>query len=378
MQENLYLCLVKGEAVEFKLNKTAKTKTEIENYRKSFESSFESSYEAMFHDNTAGGLLDGIYTDPDSTIEVYKGLNVSVAPLFAIKIKEVDTVQGEVIDEPFLGLIERSIGTVGDFLIRLPKNEKIDPAKFSVHVSSLVTSNGIQQFATGYSYSGYEGSEEEFDFEKGVDASLLLDGGYSMNLTIKNQDFFYNFGDNQPKLLSQEQLDKAAENYGEQWQNKEKILFELFKKDVISIESVKRAASYFSIARSFKGNNIGRWQNVIDALNLIQPGDMNPFTKVHEHLVKTMGVKNVPSATSKFIFLRKRNHSLPIYDSVVKKSLGLKANCNYSEFQAAFNLVFIEYQKELKIACNKLDDDIAKQAWFQMRVLDLALWELQK
>jgi hypothetical protein len=89
-----------------------------------------------------------------------------------------------------------------------------------------------------------------------------------------------------------------------------------------------------------------------------------------------MNVKNVPSATSKFIFLRKRNHSLPIYDSVVKKSLGLRANCSYTEFQAAFNLVFIEYQKELKISCNKLDNEIAKQAWFQMRVLDAALWEL--
>jgi hypothetical protein len=89
-----------------------------------------------------------------------------------------------------------------------------------------------------------------------------------------------------------------------------------------------------------------------------------------------MGVKNVPSATSKFIFLRKRNHSLPIYDSVVKKSLGLRANCSYNTFLEVFNVIFVDYQKELKIACNKLDSAIAKQAWFQMRVLDLALWQL--
>jgi hypothetical protein len=244
-----------------------------------------------------------------------------------------------------------------------------------VHISTVKTSNnGDINFATGFSYKGFEGPSNEFDFEKGKDADLTLNFDF-FELDLKNQDFVYNFN-NKPQLLTQQQLNKAAVKYYQQWESKEKNLFNLFKKDAITVEAVSKAASYFSIARNFSGSHISRWQNIIDALNLIQPGDMNPFTKVHEHLVKTMGVKNVPSATSKFIFLRKRNHSLPIYDSVVKKSLGLKANCNYSEFQAAFNLVFIEYQKELKIACNKLDIEIAKQAWFQMRVLDLALWQL--
>ena len=374
MQE--YLFIVKGEAVEFKLNKTAKTKTEIENYRKSFESSFESSYEAMFHDNTAGGLLDGIYTDPDSTIEVYKGLDVDdTKPIFSINIQEVvNTVKGEVIDEGFVGLCESSRGTVGYFLINLPEDELFDPRNLAVHISTLETANGNIDFATGFSYKGFEGSSDELDFVKGKDAALILDFGY-MELNISNQEFVYNFN-NKPKLLTQQQLNKAAVKYYQQWESKEKNLFNLFKKDVITVESVKRAASYFSIARSFPGNDIRRWESVIDALSLIEAADINPFNKVHQHIQKSMNVKNVPSATSKFIFLRKRNHSLPIYDSVVKKSLGLRANCSYTEFQAAFNLVFIEYQKELKIACNKINDDIARQAWFQMRVLDAALWEL--
>ena len=370
-----YICVVKGQGIEFKLEKANLEK--IEKYRKSFESSFESSYEAMmFHDNTAGGLLDGIYTDPDSTIEVYKGLDVDTKPIFSINIQEVVNTVTEVLDGGFVGLCESSRGTVGDFLINLPDDEVFDPKKLQAHVSTVKTSNnGDINFATGFSYRGYEGSSDEFDYQDGVDASLLLDG-YTMALDIKGQNFVFNF-DSKPKLLTQEQLDNAAQKYYEQWQGKEKVLFELFKKDVITVKSVSKAASYFSIARNFPGNDRSRWQHVIDALNMTDRV-INPFKKVHEHLQKTMGIRNVPSATSKFIFLRFRSHGLPIYDKLVKKSLDLKANCTYDEFQAAFNLVFIEYQKELKIACNKINDDVAKEAWFQMRVLDLALWELQK
>jgi hypothetical protein len=370
-----YLCVVKGQGIEFKLQK--ENQEQVEKYQKAFARDFAGSYEEMFHDHRSGGLLDGIYANPlESFIEVYKGLDVDSKPLFTINIKEIsDSVNGEVINRGFVGLIESSRGTVGDFLINLPEDELFDPTSLRVHISTVKTSNnGDINFATGFSYKGFEGPSDEFDFEKGKDADLTLNFDF-FELDLKNQDFVYNFN-NKPQLLTQQQLNKAAVKYYQQWESKEKNLFNLFKKDAITVEAVSKAASYFSIARNFSGSHISRWQNIIDALNLIQPGDMNPFTKVHEHLVKTMGVKNVPSATSKFIFLRKRNHSLPIYDSVVKKSLGLKANCNYSEFQAAFNLVFIEYQKELKIACNKLDIEIAKQAWFQMRVLDLALWQL--
>jgi len=369
MQE--YLCLVKGAALEFKLSKS--NKEEIQETHKNFKNDFELSWDEMFHDHTSGGLLDGIYTNPlESFIEVYKGSDVDSKPLFTIQ-EISDTVKGEVIDEGFVGLCERSKGTVCDFSINLPAEEVFDLKKLSQHVSTVKTLNGDINFVTGYSYKGFEGPSDEFDFEKGKDADLTLNFDF-LELDIKNQDFVYNFN-NKPQLLSQEQLDLAATKYYEQWQGNEKTLFELFKKDVITVEAVSKAASYFSIARNFPGNDISRWQNVIDALNLIQPGDMKPFTKVHEHLQKTMGVGNVPSAVSKFVFLRTRSHSLPIYDSVVKRSLGLKANCSYYEFETAFNLVYIEYQKELKIACNKLDDDIAKQAWYQMRTLDLALWQ---
>jgi len=233
---------------------------------------------------------------------------------------------------------------------------------------------------TGFNYKGFEGVPEQLglEFEKGVDADMLLDGGFSMELDIKDREFIFNFGSNKEKLLSQEQLDRAATAYLAQYNEFEKPLIDDFRRDNLTVEVVKKAAAYFSIARTLPGTSVKRYRHVIEALNLIHPVNVNHFELIHDHLKECFGVANLPSACSKFVFLKFKSHTFPIYDSVVKRSLGLKANCSYEEFQAAFYKVFLNYQKQLKIACLKLDDDIAKQAWFQMRVLDLALWELQK
>ena len=376
MQE--YICLVKGEAVEFKLSKA--NKREVQKYQKAFANDFEGSYDEMFQSIASGGLLDGIYTNPlESLIEVYKGSSGVGEPLFTINIKEIsDAVNGEVIDEAFIGISERSVGTIGDFRITLRDDEVFDPSKLVPHISTIISSNGAINIISGFSYKGFEGIPEQLglEFVKGVDADLLLDG-YSMELDIKDQNFVFNFGDNNPPLLSQEQLDTAAKAYLKQYKEYEKPLLEAFRNN-LTVEVVKKAAAYFSIARTLPGTSVKRYRHVIEALNLIHPVNVNHFEKIHNHLKKSFGVANLPSATSKFVFLKFKSHTFPIYDSVVKRSLGLKANCAYEDFQAAFYKVFLNYQKELKIACNKLDDDIAKQAFFQMRVLDLALWELQK
>jgi len=375
--QNNYICVVKGQGIEFKLEKANLEK--IEKYQKAFTINFEGNYEEMFHDHRAGGLLDGIYTDPDSTIEVYKGLDVDdTKPIFSINIQEVVNTVTEVIDEEFVGLCESSRGTVGDFLINLKDDEVFDPKKLKAYISTVKTSNGDINFVTGYSYRGFEGTPEELglEFVKGKDAELLLDG-YSLELDVKDQTFVYNFANNQPQLLSQEQLDKAARAYLKQYKEYEKPLLEAFRNN-LTVEVVKKAAAYFSIARTLPGTSVKRYKHVIEALNLIHPINVNHFELIHDHLKECFGVANLPSACSKFVFLKFKSHTFPIYDSVVKRSLGLKANCSYEEFQAAFYKVFLNYQKQLKIACLKLDDDIAKQAWFQMRVLDLALWELQK
>jgi len=370
-----YICVVKGQGVEFKLQKA--NQEQVQKYQKAFASDFEGSYDEMFQSIASGGLLEGIYTNPlESLIEVYKGSSGVGEPLFTINIKEIsDAVNGEVINRGFVGLSESSRGTVGDFLINLPEDELFDPRNLGVHISTVKTSNnGDINFATGFSYRGYEGSSDEFDYQEGVDASLMLDG-FNMNLDITRQNFV--FGDNKAQLLSQEQLDRSAKAYLTQYNEFEKPLIEAFRNN-LTVEAVKKAAAYFSIARTLPGKNIKRYQGVIDALNLIHPINVNHFELIHDHLKECFGVANLPSACSKFVFLKFKSHTFPIYDSVVKRSLGLKANCSYEEFQVAFYKVFIEYQKQLKIACLKLDDDIALQAFFQMRALDLALWELQK
>jgi len=373
-----YLCLIKGEALEFKLTKS--NRQEIQKYQKYFKNDFESNYEELFNNNWSG-LLEGIFTSPASScVEVYKGLDNNTTPLFTINTKEMSDITGEVINEAFLGLMERSVGTIGGFIITLKDDVVFDPEKLVAHTSKIITSNDKFNILTGFNYKGFEGVPEQLglEFEKGVDADMLLDGGFSMELDIKDREFIFNFGSNKEKLLSQEQLDRAATAYLAQYNEFEKPLIDDFRRDNLTVEVVKKAAAYFSIARTLPGTSVKRYRHVIEALNLIHPVNVNHFELIHDHLKECFGVANLNSACSKFVFLKYKSHTFPIYDSVVKKSLGLKANCSYEEFQVAFYEVFIEYQKELKIACLKLDDEIALQAWFQMRVIDLALWELQK
>jgi hypothetical protein len=163
-------------------------------------------------------------------------------------------------------------------------------------------------------------------------------------------------------------------------------------------KAIRSAAGFYRIARNLpKEFDIAeRFGPVLDIIQSVQPEGVRDedvldlIKDTHQRLSRVYGNKGTLSATTKFLWLRIKNPVI-IYDSQARKALKTPDQ-DIGAFYAAWRVRFDADSAEIRSACESLPgvidycinpkvgreyvETIAKERWFEERVLDNKLWAL--
>ena len=194
-------------------------------------------------------------------------------------------------------------------------------------------------------------------------------------------------------------FESCALRFLDQWFLQEKPLFDGLREgsNEAKLNTLKKAATYFSIARNFParfddGRGLRRFEPVVDILdNTKDPmgASVNAVDSLQKSLSAIYGGRKLISAASKLLWLKYRDGVI-IYDLKARETLGLKKD-DYRVYCSAWKNAYTEHQGLIRNVCATLtkaqgfalcgvevsSDEIKKATtsqWFYERVLDTYLW----
>ena len=185
-----------------------------------------------------------------------------------------------------------------------------------------------------------------------------------------------------------------------QWQEDESALHSVISATPTK-DSIRKALSYFQVARNFKGlKNDENASFILESLLEVRnnPALLSPDEKVIALVqkLKTRFNRSNVSAASKLLWLSKREPFI-IYDTravtALTRDLGHKlVEWSYSEYSNAWRKEYAKHEALIENAVEELpkarpfmrvppasDEELlrmAKETWFMERVFDMFLWEV--
>lgn len=197
-------------------------------------------------------------------------------------------------------------------------------------------------------------------------------------------------------------FDYAALQYLNQWlahDKKYQDALSKFSRDEARLRVIKDAAVFYKVARNLpredkSSKSLEHYLGLLKVFSSIHdiPGDddrlISTINTIATRIEKKYKSENgVVSLTTKFLWLRKMRPVI-IYDNKVRVALGTKPG-DLGKFYSCWRHEFEIQNSSIKAACVALPDArryvvedvterqikyLAKQIWFQERVLDVYLW----